>query len=46
MNVLWIAGIAIVVLVEKIVPTDRLIPRVVGVALIGAGVWLLVAASG
>jgi predicted metal-binding membrane protein len=42
MNVLWIAGLTILVLLEKIVPAGRLIARISG-ALIGAGgVWLLV----
>jgi predicted metal-binding membrane protein len=45
MNVLWIAGLTILVLFEKVVPAGRLFPRIFG-ALIGAvGVWLLVRAS-
>lgn len=40
MNLLWIAAIAALVLAEKLVP-GRLIQRVGGVALIGAGVALL-----
>ena len=43
MNVLWIAGITIMVLLEKIIPAGRLIPRVAGVAFITAGIWLLAA---
>ncbi|MEO8418115.1 MAG: DUF2182 domain-containing protein [Methylophilaceae bacterium] len=46
MNVLWIAGITIMVLLEKIIPAARLIPRVAGVAFITAGVWLLATAPG
>jgi len=42
MNVLWIAGIAILVLIEKIVPAGRWIPRVTGAAFMGAGIWLLI----
>jgi predicted metal-binding membrane protein len=42
MNVLWIAGIAVLVLAEKIVPAGRWIPRVSGLALVGAGALLLV----
>ena len=41
MNVLWIAGIALLVLLEKAVPVGRLIPRAVGVVCFVAGVWLL-----
>jgi predicted metal-binding membrane protein len=41
MNVLWIAGIAVLVLLEKVIPAGHLIPRLAGVAFIIAGVWLL-----
>jgi predicted metal-binding membrane protein len=41
MNVLWIALLAVLVLVEKLTPFGRLLARVVGTALIGAGVWSL-----
>ena len=41
MNVLWIAGLAILVLVEKVVPTGRLIPRLAGAGLVAAGLFLL-----
>jgi predicted metal-binding membrane protein len=41
MNVLWIAGLAILVLLEKVVPTGRLIPRLAGTALVAAGLFLL-----
>ena len=41
MNVLWIAGIAILVLLEKVVPTGRLIPRLSGAGMIAAGLLLL-----
>ena len=40
MNVLWIAGLAILVLLEKSIP-GRLVPRLAGIVLIGAGLWLL-----
>lgn len=46
MNVLWVAGITIMILLEKIIPSGRLIPRVAGVAFISAGIWLLASASG
>lgn len=42
MNVLWIAVIAILVLLEKLLPAGRLITRVSGVAFLAAGLWLLV----
>jgi predicted metal-binding membrane protein len=42
MNLLWIAAIAILVLVEKITPAGRRIARVTGAAFVGAGVWLLI----
>lgn len=41
MNVLWIAGLAILVLVEKVVPTGRLVPRLAGAALTATGLFLL-----
>ena len=45
MNVLWIAGIAILVLLEKVVPAGRLIPRLSGAVLVGAGAWVLLGAA-
>ncbi len=42
MNVLWIAGIAIFVLLEKLVPAGRVIPRIAGTAFLAAGAWLIV----
>lgn len=41
MNVLWIAGLAIFVLLEKIVPGARWLPRTAGILLAVAGTWLL-----
>lgn len=41
MNVLWIAGLTILILVEKIVPMGRLTPRVAGAVIATAGVFLL-----
>lgn len=41
MNVLWIAGLAILILAEKVVPTGRLISRVAGAGLATAGLFLL-----
>jgi predicted metal-binding membrane protein len=43
MNPLWIAGIAIYVLAEKLLPAMRLLPRIAGAVLITAGMWLLLA---
>ncbi|MFK0692056.1 DUF2182 domain-containing protein [Mesorhizobium sp. IMUNJ 23033] len=44
MNVLWIAGIAILVLLEKTMPTGQLIPRISGALMAATGAWLLVRA--
>ena len=44
MNVLWIAAIAIFVLVEKIIPAGRMLSRLSGAGLFAAGMWLLAAA--
>jgi predicted metal-binding membrane protein len=41
MNVLWIAGLAILVLIEKIVPAKRLIPHMLGLVLVAAGLIFL-----
>ncbi|MCF6124971.1 DUF2182 domain-containing protein [Mesorhizobium sp. M7A.F.Ca.CA.001.07.2.1] len=41
MNVLWIAGIAILVLLEKTVPTGQLIPRVSGALMAAIGIWIV-----
>ena len=43
MNLLWVAAIAVAVLIEKVVPRGDLVGRVAGVALVIAG--LLVAGS-
>ena len=45
MNVLWIAAIAILVLIEKTTLAGRWIARVGGAVFIAAGVWLLTVAS-
>ena len=42
MNPLWIAGIAALVLVEKLTPGAQWVPRVAGVALAAAGIWMAV----
>jgi predicted metal-binding membrane protein len=43
MNVLWIALLALLVLLEKLLPFGRWIARVASVAFFAAGVWLLFA---
>jgi predicted metal-binding membrane protein len=42
MNVLWIAAIAILVLLEKVVPGGRVLAGATGGVAIVAGVWMLV----
>jgi predicted metal-binding membrane protein len=44
MNVLWIAGIAIFVLVEKVIPAGHAIARVAGAGFLAGGAWLLATA--
>jgi predicted metal-binding membrane protein len=41
MNLLWIAAIAIFVLVEKVVPVGVLISRILGIGFLAAGGWML-----
>ena len=41
MNVVWIAGLAILVLLEKVVPVGRLIPRLAGAVMTAAGLFLV-----
>jgi predicted metal-binding membrane protein len=41
MNLVWIVGLAIFVLVEKVAPRGDWVAKVSGVAMMGAGVWLL-----
>ncbi len=45
MNLVWIAALAILVLVEKLAPFGWIIARGAGVAFIGAGLWLLTHAA-
>jgi predicted metal-binding membrane protein len=44
MNVMWIAAIAILALVEKVSPVGRTIARIAGVGLFAGGAWLLATA--
>jgi len=41
MNLLWIAALAILVLIEKVLPSGWILARIAGAACIAAGVWLL-----
>jgi predicted metal-binding membrane protein len=41
MNVLWIALLALLVLLEKLTPFGRWVARAAGVACIAAGAWML-----
>jgi len=41
MNILWIAGIAILVLLEKMATSGPLISRISGALMVAAGVWLM-----
>jgi predicted metal-binding membrane protein len=40
MNLLWVAGIAIIVLIEKVTPRGDLFARLAGVVLAAAGMVL------
>lgn len=46
MNLAWITGIAVYVLVEKLMPAGRSIARAAGVALIAAGTYLCMTSFG
>jgi predicted metal-binding membrane protein len=46
MNVLWIAGLAIFVLVEKLLPRGEWLARAGGAACIAAGLWIGTRAAG
>ena len=41
MNLVWIAGLAIFVLIEKVAPHGLWISRISGALMIGAGIYLL-----
>jgi predicted metal-binding membrane protein len=40
MNLVWVAAIALAVLIEKVMPRGDLVGRLAGLALIAAGAWL------
>lgn len=42
MNLVWIAGLSIYVLIEKIAPQGQKISRVAGIAMVLAGLWVAV----
>jgi len=42
MNILWIAGLAIFVLAEKVMPGGKRLSQVAGAILVAAGVWLMI----
>lgn len=46
MNVLWIATIAIFILMEKVFPTGRIVSRIAGAGLVVSGLWLLAKGPG
>jgi len=41
MNLLWVAGLSLLVLVEKIAPFERSVSRVAGLVFIGWAAWLV-----
>ena len=41
MNLFWIAALAILVLLEKVMPSGRAIARIAGLAFLAGGVWML-----
>ena len=45
MNLLWVAGIAGLVLVEKVARAGPWVGRVAGLALAGWGIWMLAAGA-
>lgn len=44
MNLLWMAALAVFMLLEKVVPAGHLVGRVAGVLLVGWGAWLVTGA--
>jgi predicted metal-binding membrane protein len=41
MNLFWITALAILVLLEKVMPSGRVIARIAGIAFFAGGVWML-----
>jgi predicted metal-binding membrane protein len=46
MDLVWVAALAAVILVEKTVPQGKIVGRLAGVGLLAWGIWLLVGAPG
>lgn len=46
MNLVWIAGLAIYVLVEKLAPNGEVVARVAGVAMVLTGIWVALSSTG
>ena len=44
MNVLWIAGIAALVMVEKVIASGRMLSRATGLAFVAGGIWVMAGA--
>jgi predicted metal-binding membrane protein len=41
MNVLWIVLLALLIVLEKVTPSGRLIAHLAGIVLLSGGAWLL-----
>jgi predicted metal-binding membrane protein len=41
MNMLWIAGLTALVLIEKAAPRGELVARVAGVVMVAGGGWMI-----
>jgi predicted metal-binding membrane protein len=41
MNVLWIVPLALLIVLEKVTPSGRLIAHLAGIVLVAGGAWLL-----
>jgi predicted metal-binding membrane protein len=46
MNLLWVAVIAGIVIIEKVMPGGQWVSRAIGLLVVGWGVWLLIQAAG
>jgi predicted metal-binding membrane protein len=44
MNLLWIAALTALILVEKVAPKGHSLSRIAGIVFIGWGIWLAVTA--
>lgn len=43
MNIIWVAGLTIFILLEKVIPLGRVISRTAGAGLLVWGIWLIIA---